>query len=363
MKQLKSKWILGMLLIAIIVFLGACGSDDTTSGEEANNNLEEENSQGSESSESSEGYQGESFSWRIGFNTPEGSVRDVAAQKFKEVVESRTDGNVTIEVFAGEVLGTEQEMVEQVQVGALDFQLAGMGGMSNIIPEYSVLALPFMVNNFEEAYAVLDGPIGDELKAKAEESSFKVLAHTDLGFAQITNNVRPIQSPEDLSGVRMRSPNEVTSIKTFEQLGASVSTMPFTEVYLGLSQGVVDGQFNPLDAIYENNMHEVQDYLALTNHFYYHVNFIMSLDLWNSIDPELQTIIQEAANEARDASREFTQQMDQDMLDVLEGEFEEITTPDLDAFREAVQLSEFEDVIPAEFIQETVDFLEEYRGN
>ncbi|MFA1820813.1 DctP family TRAP transporter solute-binding subunit [Virgibacillus oceani] len=338
-----------ILLFALLSFvLAACGDESSeTNGDE----------QGS-------GDTGETYEWNIGFNTTEDSVRGVAAETFKEIVEEETGGRVSISIYAGETLGSEAEMLEQVNSGALAMQLAGGGGMQNYIPEYSVLALPFMVENFDEAYAVLDGEIGDELQGLAEEQGFKVLAHTDLGFAQITNNVGPINKPEDLAGVQIRSPEEPTSIEAFSQLGASVSTMAFTEVYMGLQQGVIDGQFNPLDAIYENNIHEVQDYLTLTNHFYYHVNFIMNDDLFNSLDSELQEVVLSAAEEAQQASREYTQQMDEEMLSTLEGEFEEIVTdPELGAFQNAIDYEAFHEFVGEDIIVQTQEFLDDYRGN
>lgn len=319
---------------------------------------------GETSGANSNGSGGETYEWNLGYNTAENSVRGVAAETFKEIVEEETDGRVTVNTFAGETLGSEAEMLEQVNSGALELQLVGGGGMQNYVPEYAVLALPFMVQDFDEAYAVLDGEIGEELKGLAEEQGFKVLAHTDLGFAQITNNVRPIHTPEDLEGVKMRSPEEPTSIETFEQLGASVSTMAFTEVYMGLQQGVIDGQFNPLDAIYENNIHEVQDYLTITNHFYYHVNFIMNNDLFNGLDSELQEIVLSAAKEAQQASREYTQEKDKEMLSVLEGEFEEVVTePDIEAFQSAIDYEPFYEFVGEDFIVKTQEFIEEYRNN
>lgn len=338
------------LLFLFAIVLGACGDDGETS---SNTN-----------SDGGSGYSGGTYDWNLGYNTAENSVRGVAAETFKEIVEERTGGKVTISTYAGETLGSEAEMLEQVNSGALEMQLAGGGGMQNYIPEYSVLALPFMVESFDEAYAVLDGEIGDELKEMAAEQGFKVLAHTDLGMAQITNSVRPVKTPEDLKGLQIRSPSEPTSIETFTQFGANVSTMAFTEVYLGLQQGVIDGQFNPLDAIYENNFHEVQDYLTITNHFYYHVNFIMNNDLFESLEPELQEIVLEAAEAAQTASREYTQEKNDEMLSVLEGEFEEVVTdPDLEAFRSAIDYEPFYEFVGEDFITKTQDFIEQYRNN
>ncbi|WP_017186161.1 TRAP transporter substrate-binding protein [Alkalibacillus haloalkaliphilus] len=341
----KGSFVLVVAILALL--LTACGDDEPET-----NGATDGNGEG-------EGYTGESYQWSIGYNTPEDSVRGEAARAFKDVVESQTDGAVTIEMHEGETLGTEPEMLEQVNSGALDMQLVGGGGMQNIVPEYATLALPFMVEDFDEAYAVLDGEIGDELKDMARESGFEVLAHTDLGFAQITNNVKPVSSPEDMEGITIRSPDEPSSISTFEQLGANVTTLAFTELYMGLQQGTADGQFNPLDAIYENNFHEVQDYLTLTNHFYYHVNFIMNADLFESLDSELQEIVLEGAEAARDVSREYTQEMEVEMLDTLEDEFVEIEeSPDLDAFRDAIDYSEFYDIVGEDFLNRTQDYIE-----
>lgn len=352
-----------ILTIAMLFAITACGSSESSSDSNSSSNSSSSN-QGS--SNDGDKKQFKNYKWKIGINTPEGSLRDVAAKKMKEVIEAKTNGAVKIEIYPSETLGTEQEMVESVQTGSLEFELVSSGALSNIIPEDAILSLPFIINNFEEAHAVLDGPIGNDfIKPLYEQHGFKVLGFTDLGFTQITNNVKPINSAEDLKGIKMRSPNEAINIKTFEQLGSSVITMPFSEVYLGLSQGVVEGQFNPLDAIYENKFHEVQDYLAITNHVYYYVTFIMNKDLWDSLDPELQKIVQEASKEAEKVSREFAAKQDKEMLDKLKDSFKEITYPDTNEFRNAIEpaYAEFEKVIPKASIEKVKKALEEYRAS
>jgi C4-dicarboxylate-binding protein DctP len=199
----------------------------------------------------------------------------------------------------------------------------------------------------------------------ADEHGFKAINDVELGFAQITNNVRPIHAPEDLKGIKMRSPNDVSLIETFKALGSSVSTMAYTEIYSGLSQGVIDGQFNPLMNIFDQNMHEVQDYLAMTNHTYYYCYFIMNKELFDSFDPELQEIVMEAGVKAKDASREIIKQNDEQYLEKAKSEFKEVTTPDLAPFQESVQpvYKKVEEVMGAEIIQEMQAFLKDYRAN
>jgi tripartite ATP-independent transporter DctP family solute receptor len=304
------------------------------------------------------------YSWRIGHSGAEGSVRDIFVQKFKEVVEQKTSGRVTIELFPGEVLGTAQEMVEMVKLGALDFKVAGAGSLTNIIPECTATHAAFILNDYEEGHAMLEGPVGDKLKALCEENGFKGLSFFDLGFAQITNNVRPIYRASDMAGLKIRSPNQPQSIATFQALDCAVSTMAFSEVYLGLSQGVVDGQFNPVSAIKEMKFYEVQKHLAIVNLFYYHGIFIMNLDLWNSLDPELQGIVQDAAMQGQEASYNFMESTDDQYLkDFEKNNVMKITYPDLDSFREKIQpvYRKYEEMAGKEMMDLVFDFLTEYR--
>lgn len=340
---MKMKKILGTGLLAIVLATtAACGNGEEASG-------------GSE----------KTYEWKIGWNSGEDeTARGEAAKAFRDYVEEESDGRISIEFFPNETYGTAQEMIEAVQVGALDMQIAGANMMANIVPEYATLSLPFLTEGSEEAYAVLDGEIGDDLKSLGEEHSFKVLNDVDLGFAQITNKVRPIETPEDLKGIKMRAPNDVSLIETFKAFGSSVSTMAYTEIYNGLSQGVIDGQFNPLLHIFDQNMDEVQDYLAITNHTYYYAYFIMNKGTFDELDPELQEIVMEGSEKARDASREFTQENDEKYLEEAESAFEEITYPELEPFQKAVEpvYTEMEDVMGEKIITDMQTFVEEYRA-
>jgi tripartite ATP-independent transporter DctP family solute receptor len=349
----KLKWLAFSVLAAMVLIAAGCGG-----GDKASEGNSEENS----------GDQGvteeKTYEWKLGWNSGlEDTPRGSAAKAFAEHIEKESNGRITIEFFPNETYATSQEMIEAVQMGALEMQVVGANMVGNIIPQYAALSLPFMTQGAEEAYAVLDGPIGDDLKELGEEHGMKVLGDVDLGFTQITNNVRPINTPEDLQGVKMRSPNDVSLIETFKAFGASVSTMAYTEIYNGLSQGVIDGQFNPIFHIFDQNMHEVQDYLTITNHTFYYAYIIMNNDLFNSLDPELQQIVLEAGDKGRDAARQFVADTDAELMERAKTEFVEITNPDLEPFQEAVQpvYVKMEEVMGAEIINNIQDFLEEYR--
>lgn len=272
------------------------------------------------------------YKFQLGYNTVEDSVRGVMANTFKDYVEKASEGRMQVQCFPAGTLGSEGEMTEMVNLGTLDFTLPGCSNMSTVDPSFSAISLPFLVSNFDEGHALLDGALGDRFKEIAADYGYKILAFGDLGMAQITNNIRAINSVDDMAGIKMRSPNEEASIKTFESLGCSVATVAFSELYLGLSQGVVDGQFNPLDAIYQQKFYEVQDYLAITNHFYYAINFIMNNDAFNEMPAADQEIILAGAAAAQEAGRAYAAEADTKYLDLMKDSFKEITYPDTAAF-------------------------------
>lgn len=347
-----------VLTIMMLLIAGCSSGGESTSGNSSSNG----SSGDGEKSEST----GKSYDWKMGWNSGvENTPRGTWAVAFKEYIEKESEGRITIEFFPNETYATSQEMIEAVQMGALEMQIVGSNMVGNIIPQYSALALPFLTKGYDEAHAVLDGPIGDKLNAMGEEHGMKVLGNLDLGFTQITNNVRPINSPEDLKGVKMRSPNDKSLIETFKAFGATVSTMAYTEIYNGLSQGVIDGQFNPLFHIFDQNMDEVQDYLAMTNHMYYYAYTIMNNDLFNSLDAETQQLVLDAGKHATQAARQYVADNDAKYLEMAkDGAFKEITYPELAPFQEKVVpvYEKMEDVMGAEIINEIQSFLEDYRN-
>jgi TRAP-type transport system periplasmic protein len=163
-----------------------------------------------------------------------------------------------------------------------------------------------------------------------------VLAFGELGFRQITNNVRPIVTPEDLKGVKLRTPGSKTRVMSFEMLGASPITMNFGELYLALQQGTVDGQENPLLTIKNRSLHEVQKYMSLSGHVYTPVTFVMNGAKYDSLTPEQQTAVKEAALEAAKYTRQLGTDADASLLEEL-GQSMEINEIDRAAFVEAAK--------------------------
>lgn len=282
-----------------------------------------------------------SYDWKIGFNTVEDSVTGVISKEFKRIVEEKTNGRITITIYPSEMLGSAAEMVEAVKVGAQTFALPGNGVVSPVVEEYGLYCLPFMFLNFEEALAFTESEIAKKWDKKMFEKGYKVLTVTDCGFSQITNNKRPIYKADDIEGILLRgNATDTLNIEVFKQLGASITTMPYSELYMGLQTGVVEGQFNPVDAIYESKFYEVQDYLSIINIQWYANVFIMNKQMWLEQDAETQEMLLDAARQAREVAKSYSTEKMKGYLKLLKDEFKTIAfvaDEDKEGFKEKLQ--------------------------
>lgn len=271
----------------------------------------------------------------LGHGADPGNPRSAAADAFAEQVSAAPECG-TVQVQGAEQLGSDKEMLQSVRAGTLDITANSQGPLAGFVPEVALIGLPFLFDDAEQAYEVLDGEVGAELASLAEAQGFKVLAWWDNGIRQVTNNERPIETPEDLAGLKIRTPEDPMTVDIFSALNANPAPIAFGELYLALRQGTVDGQENPLANIASAKLNEVQDYLALTGHQYQATPFLMNLNTFNSLSAECQQVIQQAAEDARDSQRQQMQEQAAELLDTL-GQDMQITKPDKDAFREATK--------------------------
>ena len=226
-------------------------------------------------------------------------------QVFKSMVESGTNGEVSVEIYPNGVLGNERESMEQVQNGVTQSYIASGGGMSIFFPLFSIVNIPFSITNYSVAYEVYDGPFGDELAKQIEEKTgFVVLAFGESGgFFQLTNSKKTVKSPDDMKGLKFRTMTIPIHMEFMRSLGASPTPIAWAEVYTSLQTGVVDGQHNPAPIIKIGKLEEVQKYLALTNHMYTPYVWVMNGDWFNALTAEQQSVIKEAARVANVAGR------------------------------------------------------------
>ncbi|MGP9766488.1 TRAP transporter substrate-binding protein [Halomonas sp. AOP13-D3-9] len=247
---------------------------------------------------------------QLAHNAAEGNPKWDASELFAELVEEGTNGELIVDVGGNAQYGDDMEAITQMRMGTLAFSTNSQGATSSVVPQFSVLGLPFLFNSLPNAWEVMDGEVGDELKRLSEEKGLVLLALWDNGIRHVSNNVRPIETPDDLEGLKIRTPPDEMTVDIFEALGANPTPMNFSELYIALEQGVVDGQENPLMNIYSSKLHEVQDYISLTGHKYESTPLLMSKMVWDTLSSEYQEVIQQAAVEAGEFNRQASLEAD-----------------------------------------------------
>jgi tripartite ATP-independent transporter DctP family solute receptor len=258
--------------------------------------------------------------------------------KFAELVEQKTNGEVKVQVYPSDSLAPQRESVEGAQFGTIDMVLTSSMVVSNFEPLIGVFDLPFIFTTREQAYSILDGPIGEHVAKKVEDIGLVILAYWENGFRHVTNNVRPIHTPDDLKGLKIRVPESPISIDTFKALGALPTPISFGELYSSLQLGVIDGQENPLAHLIESRFYEVQKYCSLTGHLYTAEPLIISKIIWEKLTPDQQKAIKEAAIEAGTYERNLSAEKDKQYLrEAKDKGVQFVEDPDIPAFKKAVQ--------------------------
>jgi len=263
----------------------------------------------------------------------------VAGQRFADLVSEKSGGKLKVSLYAGAVLGSDQQNLSAVRGGTLDFTTMATGLLAGINSEFMVFDLPFMFNNSQEAYALSDGPVGTGLMEGLAEAGIHGLGIWDLGFRNMTNNRRPIARLEDIQGLKLRVIAAPVYIELFTQLGANPVPMTFGEVYGALESGAIDGQDNPLAVIQSAKFAEVQDYLSITRHIYTGMPFLMSGKTWEALSADEQKIIAEAADAAKDFGRQLVQEQEAAAIESLGEEMEvnELAPDEVARMREAAK--------------------------
>ncbi|QEW06417.1 TRAP transporter substrate-binding protein [Nitrincola iocasae] len=261
----------------------------------------------------------------------------IAAVKFQELVSERTDGKVTIEIFPNASLGDERTLLEGMQIGTVDMGVITNGPVANFVEEMAVFELPFLFSSPQQAYDVLDGPIGQDLLDKLSEVNLKGLAYAERGFRNLTNSVRPVQSPYDIEGLRIRVMENPVYTDTFRELGANAVPMAWTEALTAMQQGTIDGQENPVNVIHSFKLNETQSHMTLSRHTYAPAIFVMGMGSWNRLPEEAQTVLVQAAREAAAHERQVNADMEAKQLEDLRAAGVAIVEePDIAAFQQAI---------------------------
>ncbi len=242
---------------------------------------------------------------RLGYLLPADSQLGAGATAMAEEVARRTGGRIQIQQFPDSSLGGEVEMLKGVQLGTIDLAFITGAPLPSILPDAGILNIPFLFNGPAHAHAVLDGPIGESYLKLLSGKDLVALAWGENGMRHITNSKRPVVSPDDLRGLKLRLPQSPVMLLGFRALGAEANPLPFPQLYSALQAGVFDGQENPIATIRSAKFAQVQKFLTLSGHVYDPAVFVISSDAHDDLSAEDQAIIGDAAKAGARASRTF----------------------------------------------------------
>ena len=261
--------------------------------------------------------QAQDRSFKLALQNPKGHPLEQGAQKFADLVAARSGGKIKVNVFPGGALGGDAANVSALQGGTIEFVLLNSGILASQVKDFEVFDFPFMFANANESDVVVDGPFGQKMHAKLADKGIVGLAYFELGFRSITNSRRPINTVEDIAGLKLRVIPNAINVDWVKALGANPTPMAFPEVYAALEQKAIDGQENPLNVILANKFAEVQKHLAITNHQYNPQSLIFSKKIWDTLGGDERKILLDAAAEAGKFQRQVSREAGGSTLDAL----------------------------------------------
>ncbi len=303
---------------------------------------------------------------RFAFQNVKEHPQGQGAQKFADLVKEKSGGKIKVRLFPGGVLGGDLQTVSALQGSTLDLTVLNSGILAAQVPEFALLDFPFLFNSTQEAQAVIDGAVGQELAKRLESKGLHSLGYWDLGFRNLTNSKQPVAKWEDMAGLKVRVIQSPIYLETFKALGANPVPMPFPEVYTGLEQRTVDGQENPFTVIKGSKFNEVQKYLSVTQHIYNPQSFVIGAKSWGKLNAEEQAVINEAAQEATAYQRQITAAAQEAAYAELSKDMQAnaVTPEEMDRFRDKVKpvIEQFSKDMDPALVKAMYDAVEQVRA-
>lgn len=296
---------------------------------------------------------------KLGWTTSDGAQDPyaVGARAFKERVEAASGGRIEVQLFPNRQLGDEKPMLEGMRLGTVDAGIITNAVVAQIEPSFQVNDLPFLFENEAQAQRVLDGPVGQKLAAKLEQKGVKLLGFMEGGFRNMINNVRPVEKPDDVKGVKYRVMQNPVFIGLFSSLGGNAIPMAWGETFTAVQQGTIDGLEIPLAVIEQSKYFEVTKYLSLTNHTYSAITLLMAKRAFDRLPDDLKKIVVTASAEATKAQRASAGAFAKEVVTKLEKAGMKVNRiSDFKPFRASVQgvYEQFKPTIGADLMQEAL---------
>jgi tripartite ATP-independent transporter DctP family solute receptor len=273
----------------------------------------------------------------LGHGAAPGNPRHEAAVAFANAVKQKSGGKIEVQVAPSAQLGDDAAMITALRSGTLDMSANSQGAASVVVPEYAAFGMPFLFSSPAAAFKLLDGPLGKELAEKSAAKNLVVLGYWDNGIRHVSNSKRPVLSPADMKGLKIRTPPDAVTIDIMTALGAETQQIKFAELYVALQQGVVDGQENPLANVDASKLYEVQKYISLTGHKFEMTPLLISKRTWDRLTEAERKIVMEAANEATAVQRKLSKDADERLYGELQKKGVKIDKVDQSQFAKATE--------------------------
>ncbi|HEX9789909.1 MAG TPA: TRAP transporter substrate-binding protein [Kiloniellales bacterium] len=245
-----------------------------------------------------------------------GSLFEISVNEFAKRANERLAGKAVVQTFGSSQLGKDSELMQKLKLGTVDFALPS-SVMSSVADEFGVFEMPYLVQNREHMKRIEKELFWSKMAPAAEAKGYKIIAIWENGFRHITNNVRPINTPEDLKGIKLRTPKGEWRVKMFQAYDANPTPMAFSEVFTALQTGVIDGQENPFAQIYSAKFQEVQKYLSLTGHVYTPAYVAVGKEKWESLPADIRQVLEETAAETQGFVYETAAALETDLLEKM----------------------------------------------
>lgn len=260
-----------------------------------------------------------------------GSLFEISANEFARRANEKLGDKAKVVTFGSSQLGGDRELMQKLRLGTVEFALPSTV-MSSEVDAFGMFEMPYLVKNRDHMKKIEAEVIWPSLAPMAEAKGYKILAVWENGFRHITNNVKPIVKPEDLTGMKLRVPQGKWRVKMFQIYGANPSPMSLSEVFVALQTGVMDGQENPLTQIYSSKFQEVQKHLSMTGHVYTPAYIVSGARKWNSLPADVREILQQAARDTQAYVYEQAEKLDNDLLEKIKAAGVQVNEADKDAF-------------------------------
>lgn len=262
-----------------------------------------------------------------------GSLVGAVADEFAKRANARLAGKAKVVVYGSSQLGGDSDMMKKLKLGTIDLSQPSTV-MSSYVPSFGLFEMPYLVKDRDHMARIRDEIVFPTMVPAAEKEGYRILGVWENGFRHITSNKHPIKVPADLKGIKLRVPQGEWRVKMFQAYGANPSPLAFSEVFVALQTGVMDGQENPLAQIASARFHEVQKYLSLTGHVYT-PTYLVAGRSWSKFDPEVQKVLSEVAKEMQPVALKMGADIDNELLGKMKTSGIQVNEADKDAFIKA----------------------------